>query len=278
MTFNELYKKSFDDNKTKKQDVDYLVKYYLGLDLSINLDNVIIDEAKANDYFAKLNQINSGKPIQYVVGNVDFYGYNFITREGTLIPRFETEELVDYTKKEIIKHFSGKASILDVGTGSGVIGITLKKELYDCNITMVDISDEALTLAKENAKELDADVKIYKSDMLTEVINKYESFDVIISNPPYIAENEPIMDIVKENEPHIALYGGTDGLKYYRSILSNARKIMKERCLIAFEIGANQAIDIVSIAREYFGNCKIKIKDDMEGHNRMFFLFYNLND
>jgi release factor glutamine methyltransferase len=114
--------------------------------------------------------------------------------------------------------------------------------------------------------------------MLEEVINRNEKYDILISNPPYLTKNEEIMDIVKNNEPSLALYGGDDGLKYYKIILANAKKILNDHAIIAFEIGASQASDIIKIAHEYFNDSPYEIKKDLEGRDRMFFLFYNLYD
>lgn len=278
MTLKELRQKSKIEYQLDDVTINYMVKYYLNVNNLLHDDNVIIDAAVAQSYFEKASLLSKGLPVQYVVGNVDFYGYNFMVKPGVLIPRFETEELVDNTKKYINRYFDSPVSVIDIGTGSGCIGITLNKELSNALITLVDISDDALNVSKENALKLGANVNIYKSDMLDEVINRKEKYDVIISNPPYIAETEIIMDIVKNNEPSIALYGGHDGLKYYRSILSKAKEVINDRALIAFEIGAYQANDIISIASEYFENPKYEIKKDLEGRNRMFFLFYNLSD
>jgi release factor glutamine methyltransferase len=182
------------------------------------------------------------------------------------------------TLSYIKQYFSDNISIIDIGTGSGIIGITLKKEKPDLNVTMTDISEIALSVAKSNAKQLDVDVEIYKSDMLEKVVKRNQKYDVLISNPPYIADDEIIMDIVKNNEPEIALYSGEKGLKYYEVLLSKAKLNIKERALIAFEIGASQGSDIVSLAKQYFKDSPYEIKKDLTGRDRMFFLFYNLFD
>ena len=187
-----------------ENNIEYLKKY---------LKDKTLDEG--------IELLNKGIPVQYIVGNVDFYGYNFKVNENVLIPRFETEELVEKTIKYINKYFNKKVDILDLGTGSGCIAITLKKEL-DCNVDAVDISPKALEIAKLNAKNNNVDITFYEGDMLNP-INK--TYDVIISNPPYIAYNEEIMEIVKNNEPHTALYAEDNVLKYYKDIISNANKI-----------------------------------------------------
>ena len=212
--------------------------------------------------------LNKGIPVQYIVGNVDFYGYNFKVNENVLIPRFETEELVEKTIKYINKYFDKKVDILDLGTGSGCIAITLKKEL-DCNVDAVDISPKALEIAKLNAKNNNVDITFYEGDMLNP-INKI--YDVIISNPPYIAYNEEIMEIVKNNEPHTALYAEDNGLKYYKDIISNANKYLKEKSIIAFEIGEKQGNLILEYAKNYFKDSIITVEKDMQNRDRFVFI------
>ena len=177
-----------------ENNIEYLKKY---------LKDKTLDEG--------IELLNKGIPVQYIVGNVDFYGYNFKVNENVLIPRFETEELVEKTIKYINKYFNKKVDILDLGTGSGCIAITLKKEL-DCNVDAVDISPKALEIAKLNAKNNNVDITFYEGDMLSPINKKY---DVIISNPPYIAYDEEIMDVVKNNEPHVALFGGRLSFSFY---------------------------------------------------------------
>ena len=272
MTYDELYKISKDKYKIEDNVINYLFKYYL----NINKDSVV-NSYILNDYFNKLEEVNKGIPLQYIVGNVDFYGYNFMVNKNVLIPRFETEEVVNYAYEYINKYFN-KASLLDIGTGSGIIGITLKKLIPNIDVTMIDISDDALEVSLINANNLNVLVDIYKSDMLKEVLKKDKKYDVIISNPPYIREDEEVMDIVKNNEPNIALYGGIDGLRYYKEILKNAKNIIKDKALIIFEIGEKQALDIINISKYYFNDSSYIIKQDLQGRDRIFILLYNLND
>lgn len=234
-----------------ENNIEYLKKY---------LKDKTLDEG--------IELLNKGIPVQYIVGNVDFYGYNFKVNENVLIPRFETEELVEKTIKYINKYFDKKVDILDLGTGSGCIAITLKKEL-DCNVDAVDISPKALEIAKLNAKNNNVDITFYEGDMLNP-INKI--YDVIISNPPYIAYNEEIMDIVKNNEPHTALYAEDNGLKYYKDIISNANKYLKEKSIIAFEIGEKQGNLILEYAKNYFKDSIITVEKDMQNRDRFVFI------
>ena len=229
------------------EELEYLEKYYKG-DISIAID--------------KLNQ---GIPIQYIVGNVDFYGNIIEVNENVLIPRFETEELVEKTIKRLKK--KKNLEIVDLGTGSGCIAITLAKNLK-CKMDAVDISDKALEVAIKNAKDNKVDINFYHGDMLEPLTKKY---DLIISNPPYISYDEEIMDIVKNNEPRIALYADNNGLKYYEQILSTCKDYLKEKALIAFEIGYTQAEEIKNIANKYL-KCKVEIEKDLQGKDRFIFI------
>ena len=229
---------------------EYLEKYYDG-----NIKDAI-------------KRLDNGEPIQYIVGNVDFYGYKFNVNENVLIPRFETEELVNRTIKYIKKYLDKKVSILDIGTGSGCIAITLKKEL-DSNVTGVDISSKALEVASSNAILNNVDIKLIQSDIFSNIDSTY---DVIISNPPYITYDEPIMDIVKNNEPSIALYAPNNGLYFYQVILSKASKYLNKKNIIAFEIGYLQGNDIYNLAKDYFPNAIITVEKDLANKDRYVFI------
>ena len=218
-----------------------------------------------------LKKLNEGLPVQYIVGNVDFYGYNFIVNENVLIPRFETELLIEKTLNYIKKYFNNNIDIVDLGTGSGCIAITISKEL-GINVDAVDISNKALEVAKENNIKNNSNVNFYLGDMLKPLNKKY---DVIISNPPYISKDEEIMDIVKNNEPHLALYADNDGLYYYEEIIKNCKNYIKDRALIAFEIGYKQACRIQALAHKYL-DCKVLIEKDYSGKDRFVFIIVKL--
>ena len=249
-----------------------LINHYLNIKEIDKITNKLLTNRDVTRYREAVKKLIKGEPPQYIMGHVIFYGYNFKISKDTLIPRFETEELVYNTIKYIKKKFKKETSIVDIGTGSGVIGITLKKELPDVSVTVTDISKKALALAKANAATLNADISVIKSNMLEKINDKY---DVIISNPPYIKEDAAIMEIVKEHEPHLALYGGKDGLKYYRCIFENASKILKERFLIAFEIDELLVEDLVLLIKKHFSNSQYEFKKDMQGRKRMLFIYNN---
>ena len=229
-------------------DIEYLKKY--------------LDSDKLEDGILKLKQ---GLPVQYIVGNVDFYGSIIEVNENVLIPRFETEELVD----RVIKKLKNKKNldIVDLGTGSGCIAISLAKNL-NSNVDAVDISKEALEVAKKNAINNNVKINFYLGDMLNPLNKKY---DLIISNPPYIAYDEEIMELVKNNEPHLALYADNNGLYYYEQILKNVNKYLKDEYLIAFEIGYKQAKEIELLANTYL-SCKVTIEKDLSGKDRYIFI------
>ena len=163
--------------------------------------------------------------------------------------------------------------IIDLGCGSGVIGLTLEQKLSTNSVDLVDISLKALEVTHKNCEKLSSKANLIHSDMFENIEKKY---DIIISNPPYIKTTEEIEEIVKNNEPHLALYAGEDGLDCYRKILNDINKHMKERCLIAFEIGMTQANEIIEIIKEKIPNATVEVKKDLSEKDRMLFIFQNI--
>lgn len=230
-----------------------------------------VEEDIVNIYYEKLDSLKENKPIQYVIGNVNFYGNKFLVNENVLIPRFETEELIENTLNYIEEIFPKKnLKVIDLGCGTGCIGITLKKKINSLDVTLLDISPKALKVAEQNAKNLGVDITLIENDMLENINEKY---DIIISNPPYIKEDEEIQDIVKNNEPHLALYAGKDGLDCYKKILKEAPNHLNKTFLIAFEIGETQTEDITNLAKQYFPQATIISKKDMQNRDRMIFIY-----
>ena len=193
-----------------------LLQYVTGLEtnqLYLKIHDEVEEDIlnKFNDIFDRY--LNNNEPIQYLIGYSCFYGYDFTVNENVLIPRYETEELVENILYRYDKHFKGqKVDVCDLATGSGCIAITLDLEEPNMNVVASDISFEALEVAEENNKKLGANVKFYQGDMLAPF--KGMKFDIFVSNPPYIPEDEDVMSLVKDNEPNIALFGGNDGLKF----------------------------------------------------------------
>ncbi|MBR3490053.1 MAG: peptide chain release factor N(5)-glutamine methyltransferase [Bacilli bacterium] len=232
-------------------DIEYLKKYYNG----------DINEA--------LKRLEDGEPVQYIVGNVDFMGNIINVNSSVLIPRFETEELVSETIKRIKSTFTNKIDILDLCTGSGCIAISLAKET-NSNIDATDISKDALEVAKNNSKLNNTSINFINTDLYTGINKKY---DVIISNPPYISKDEQIMDIVYKNEPSIALFADNNGLEFYERILKDIKSILKDKYIITFEIGMTQFDRIKSLKDTYLPEASIECKKDMQGRDRMVFIY-----
>ncbi len=234
-------------------DIDYLKKY--------------LPKEKLEEGLKKLEE---GQPVQYIVGNVDFYDINLLVNKNVLIPRFETEYLVEKTIN-YAKKLKEPLDILDIGTGSGAIAITLAKHL-NSKVIATDISEKALEIAQKNAKRNNTKINFKQSDILKSVKGK---FDIIISNPPYISKDEIIDPLVKDNEPSLALYADNKGLYFYEEILKNIKPYLKEKSIIAFEIGMTQSKDITKIAQKYLPKVKIITEKDLTGKDRYIFIFNN---
>ena len=232
--------------------IDYLKKYYKG-----NIEDAI-------------KRLEKGEPVQYIVGNQDFYGYIINVDNRVLIPRRETEELVEEVIKRS-KNFN-VLKIVDIGTGSGAISISLSKEL-NTKVIATDISLDAIEVTKENVKENNADVELFQGDMLEPLIKNDIKVNILVSNPPYIKEDEEIEKVVYNNEPHLALYAKEDGTEFYRKILKDCSKVLEEKYLIAFEIGETQGIVVRELAYKYLKDIKVEVKKDLSGKDRMVFVY-----
>lgn len=275
MTVEELI--VYGKGKTSSDHAKMLLSSYLDVN-PLELLTILDKEVDSNIeklYKSSLEALKENKPIQYVIGNVNFYGLKFIVNKNVLIPRFETEELVEQVVEYTKDLKKDKIKILDLGCGSGAIGLTLKSILKDSEVTLTDISKEALEVAKLNANNLNLDVTFIESDWFSNV--KLEQYDIIVSNPPYIRTDEEIEEIVKNNEPSLALYGGVDGLDCYRKILANIKPYLNNKFLIAFEIGESQKEEIYDIVNKYLKDIEITCKKDLYGRNRMIFV-RNKND
>ena len=270
MTVEELI--VYGKSKTSSDHAKMLLASFLEvntLELLTILDKKV-DETIEKKYEDSLEALREKKPIQYVIGNVNFYGSRFIVNKNVLIPRFETEELVEQVVEYSKKFNKDKLRVLDLGCGSGAIGLTIKKLIKDSEVTLVDISKEALEVAKQNAVNLGLDVTFVESDWFSNLeITKY---DIIVSNPPYIKNDEQVEEIVKNNEPALALYGGQDGLDCYKKILSSIKPYLNDEYLIAFEIGESQKEEITNLVINCLPTAIVNCKKDLFGRNRMIFV------
>lgn len=240
----------------------------LYMSLNKEIDEELIK--KFDDIFNKY--LLENKPIQYLIGYSCFYGYDFIINEDVLIPRCETEELVENILYRYDEYFKGqKVDVCDLATGSGCIAIALALEEKNMNVVATDISFDALEVAKKNNDKFNAGVKFLQGDMLKPVEGR--KFDIFVSNPPYIPQNEEVMSLVKDNEPNIALFGGDDGMKFYRVILSGLKPLLKDKAIVAFEHGYDKKEEMLTLANEYFPESKAECIKDLQGKDRMTFIY-----
>ena len=210
-------------------------------------------------------QLAAHKPAQYIIGQVDFYGMQLKVDERVLIPRPETEELVELILAE---NPGMNLSVLDIGTGSGAIALALAKNRPDWSVTAADISQDALDIASENAKNQNLQIFLKKSDCFTEISEKY---DIIVSNPPYISrEDESEVGLnVFHSEPHLALFADEDGLAIYRRIAEDAKDYLKDGGKIYLEIGYKQGQSVPELFKNYLPEKRVRTLKDQFGQDRM---------
>ena len=210
-------------------------------------------------------QLATHKPAQYIIGQADFYGMQLKVDERVLIPRPETEELVELILAE---NPETNLSVLDIGTGSGAIALALAKNRPDWSVTAADISQDALDLASENAKNQKFNIFFKKSDCFAEISEKY---DIIVSNPPYISrEDESEVGLnVLYSEPHLALFADEDGLAIYRRIAEDAKDYLKDGGKIYLEIGYKQGQSVPELFRKHLPEKRVRTLKDQFGQDRM---------
>lgn len=285
MTVRELIRQceAMLDEKNKDCNVAKVLFYHLAHkephQLYLMMDEEV-DSQLYDEFQAGMKRYMDGEPIQYIKGKESFFSRDFIVNENVLIPRYETEELVENILYKIDDYFDTYTSIelCDVGTGSGAIAISLALEEPKLNVVATDISEEALEVARLNAKELGASVEFYQGDMLQPLIDRDIKVDIFVSNPPYIPSEQDIESVVKDNEPHVALFGGHDGLYFYRKIFADVKKVIKDRALLAFEMGFDQRELMSEAVEHYFPNVPYEIIKDINGKDRMLFIYYHLKD
>ena len=258
---------------TPRLDVEMILQKALGdvdrIYIHINLNKELSNEQY--DLFLELikDRLN-GRPVAYIVGNREFMGLDFFVKEGVLIPRPDTEPLVE----ELIElcKMKNEVDILDIGTGSGAITISLAKYIEKSKLTSFDISDIPLEVGKKNAisNGVDHKIEFIKSDLFSAIKNKGIKFNIIVSNPPYIPKRD--MDTlhtqVKDYEPYNALEGGEDGLDFYRDITEQSKDYLKSNGILAYEVGHDQAKEVSEIMKNN-GYTKIYTKKDIQGIDRV---------
>ena len=256
------------DERISTQMVNWL--FADAIHVSINSTEFVKDQ-----HLTKVRQMVSrilnDEPFDYVMGHSIFYGYRFDVNSDVLIPRPETEELVEWAI-QILKDMSRPAAVLDIGTGSGCIAITLKKEIPDSRVTGIDVSQSALDVAVRNAMVLNTHVTFEKIDFLNEIVLlEPRKYDLIISNPPYIdvSEKEAMTESTVIHEPHMALFPEhSDPLIFYRKLAAEASGLLKESGKILVEMNEFRSEEILSIFKDA-NLVEVEVREDLQGKPRM---------
>ena len=229
--------------------------------LSLRQEVTADDEALLADIFEKLSQ---HIPAQYIIGEADFHDLTFKVDQRVLIPRPETEELVDLILEE---NPQDNLSLLDIGTGSGAIAISLKHARPGWQVAASDLSDDALAVATENAHRHNTNIQFFRADVFRQVSGKY---DIIVSNPPYISfeDKEEVGSNVLASEPHMALFAQEDGYAIYRQIIQGAEEYLTEKGKLYFEIGYKQGPMLQEMIGHYFPQKRVRVLKDLFGLDR----------
>ncbi len=262
------------DNLKEDSGVKILMLHFSKMNSSnllLSMDEEIPEDVYKEFLYGVDRYVAKNIPVQHIIGYEEFYGHKFIVNGNVLIPRFETEELVANVLMYYDEVFDSKeVNVVDVGTGSGCLAVTLDIEEKNMTLTATDISNEALDVAKLNNEKLKGNVSFILGDMLEPLEGM--KFDILVSNPPYIPNHEYVENLVIDNEPSVALFGGEDGLDYYKKIIKNAESILNEKYIIAFEHAFNKAKQLKKIIKKHIHNVEIIQIKDMQGKDRMTFV------
>jgi len=254
---------------------ELLLRHLLGMERSRLLAELQseLDESIWIEFKQKVEEHSAGIPVQYLIGYEEFYGRTFLVNEEVLIPRPETEELIEQTVSRLKIFSTNSLRLADIGTGSGAIAITMKLEKPELTVTGSDIATASLEVARENAKRLDAEVEFIEADLLSTFINQGRRFDIVLSNPPYIpdADVKTMSVVVTDHEPHRALFAGVDGLDFYRRFMTELPSVMNRPGLIGFEVGAGQGEAVAVMLKLAFPDADISVEFDINKKDRMVF-------
>ena len=257
-----------DENNVSKRDIKYLIKETFSLtetEFIFKQDEYVDDEVLQ----VKLEELKTGKPVEYVLGHAYFCGDKFLVDQNTLIPRGETEDLI-YKIKEIVKEeHIDVTDILDIGSGSGCIAISLSKLYREAKVDSVDISLGALEVSEKNNILNQTNVNFYISDCFSNVEGKY---NLIVSNPPYIDEDTYVQESVLKYEPHSALFADNHGLEIYEKIIKDVNNYAKGKTLIAFEISPDLVERLTLLVEKTLKHCKYLFEKDINGFDRYLFI------
>lgn len=257
-------------------DVQLILSYLLNKDkiyLILHKDEVVEEEV-ANRFFTMVNRRNEGYPLQYMTNSREFMGLELYIREGVLVPRPDTEilaeKIINIAKQP--DFIDKKLRILDIGTGSGAIAVSLGYYLENSEVTAIDISKDAVEIAEINVKKHNlTNVSIFESDIFEDTFLLNKKYDVVVSNPPYIEEDTipQLMTEVSRYEPKIALDGGPDGLDYYRRIAAVFKRVHSDNSILSVEIGSNQRYKVMEIFKNINILTRIECDKDLSGNDRV---------
>ncbi|MCA1032117.1 peptide chain release factor N(5)-glutamine methyltransferase [Bacillus timonensis] len=256
---------------------ELLLRHHLQMTRSQLLGNLREDMKLelVEKFKADVQKHQEGIPVQYLIGEEEFYGRPFLVNKEVLIPRPETEELVLGLLERIHKLYpqQQELTLVDVGTGSGAISITLALEDPRLKVMTVDIAAASIEVARKNAERLGAKIDFFEGDLLQPLIKDNISLDIIVSNPPYIPESdiETLSTVVKDHEPIRALVGGSDGLDFYRRFMNEIPKVIKNKGIIAFEVGIGQGQVVADMLKQTYQHAKVDVVHDINGKDRMVF-------
>ena len=246
------------------------------LDLFQDMD-LELDESFSEAFLRNVERLLLDEPLGHVLGYEWFYGLKLTVNQDVLIPRGETEELVAHVSADIDDYFNGEEIVIaDIACGSGAIAIASKLDHPNAKVYASDVSEKAIAVAKKNAIDNKADIAFFVGDMATPLIENNIKVDVCICNPPYIKNEEDIEDSVKNFEPHVALFGGKDGLDLYRKLLDQLPSLLNPKAMVAFEIGFDQKDAIFHEIQQRFPEAFILSKQDIHQKDRMVFVYFNI--
>jgi release factor glutamine methyltransferase len=272
-TYRELFKSYETICNKKKIDISAMKFLYNEILLNYNLHHIgnANDSVnpKVEDSIAdKFKQLEKGLPVQYIIGHTYFYNLKIKVNKDVLIPRFDTEVLVELV---LFDNQDESKKIVDVGTGSGCIAVALKKENENFEIIGIDISGSAIRVAETNAVENDVEIDFIQGDLLEPLIEQDNKVDIIVSNPPYIDINDKdLTDSVKLHEPHLALFSEESGLSHIKGILEQSSSVLNEGGLIYLEIGHKQAKEVEKLIGQIIKEeIEVKVFKDMSGKDRV---------
>ena len=278
MTLIEVYNKSL--KKLKKPDVEEIVVRILICEINDikTMSDFYLrkdEEIRSLPRYQRLfNRYLKGEPVQYILKKTEFYHSTYVIDNRVLIPRQETEEVVDFAIKKARQVFGSKTiDVADVCCGSGIIGISLGKNLNVSRIHFSDITKDAIDVSKKNCRRLDVSVKFYVANALEGLIKKKVKVDLLVANPPYVLKDEFVDDSVIENEPEMALFTEED-FPVYKDILSNMRKIKKDTFLVVFEIGTYSRPVLEKYVHLYAPNAEYGFIKDMNKKDRILYILF----